>query len=1109
MSDLKIQTWERNLLDLSMGNSLLHLRPGKTIVELSEVDVSHIIDTLKAGRLAEIVGGKTATSKDVGDNELILKELYRASRSAIEENGANNLFLSVGTLRWFDEEKAEEHLAPLLLIPLNIVRTKAKTYEIRLRDEESMFNFTLLEYMRQTFGIDLREFVSVETDDTGIPDWKPLFAKFGEHVEAINAHQPDDKKWTMPLKSYVGLFSFTKFLMWNDIHTSHDIIGRHPLLKGLIENRIPQIDRCIKTASSAESDSPATHMLPLAYDSSQLEAVMAATSGESFVLHGPPGTGKSQTITNIIADALFNGKKVLFVAEKRAALDVVNKRLAAIGLSPYCLELHSNKTNKKSFFAQLSNSNIDLIQRVHEQQGGSENYTQKSNILFSQRYAIKDFTDAMHAKRDNGLSLFDIISRYESAPGMLIDLPYESISHLTPSDVDTICETLAKLDKAMSIFGSHIAESPLRGVYPLENTADNENALLQVLSELPVELERIKKKQSRWLNRYIFKKDLQYFLSKNRAWIGLTELAEIESDIKNEDNIERLIEYADKWEKSLKQLRKWYYVSTCIIESGILSLSSSTVLDYLYAGHSGIETSEAFKKSYYRDLAENIIGQDQALRGFNGAIFQLKLKNYRHEAHHFHEVSARYLQEVLLDRARSYSLPKEYEKEWLLLSRRQANGGRGVSLRKIISESSHVLSELFPCMLMSPISVAQYLDMSDAFFDIVVFDEASQMSTADAIGAIARSKTVVVVGDPKQLPPTRFFMNTTISVDDDADSEDADSVLEDFIALGIPSRYLSRHYRSRHESLIAFSNREFYDNKLMTFPSVNDRDKKVWLIDPEGVYDYGESRTNDIEAKAVVNKIVEILDGDGDTLPSIGVVTFSRPQADLIEDLLMNKLARNKKMAERAEKALEPIFVKNLENVQGDERDIILFSIGYGPDRNGKVSLNFGPLNRQGGERRLNVAASRAREEMYVFSSLKARHIVSDNPLSKGAEALRDFLEYAESGSVLSGEVQCSKDFVINKIAEALENRGLKVETGVGRSDFKVDIAIIDMEHGGSYKSGIIVDGENYASMPTVRDREITSIDILHSLGWHIQRVYVLDWFDNPELVIDEIMESL
>src|SRR5690606_30344504 len=302
------------------------------------------------------------------------------------------------------------------------------------------------------------------------------------------------------------------------------------------------------------------------------------------------------------------------------------------------------------------------------------------------------------------------------------------------------------------------------------------------------------------------------------------------------------------------------------------------------------------------------------------------------------------------------------------------NRGRGLSIRKLFDQIPTLLPRIAPCMLMSPISVAQYFDVSKKHFDILIFDEASQLPTCEAVSALARAKQAVIVGDPKQMPPTSFF--STIKLDEEnMDVEDLESILDDCLSLSVPSKYLLRHYRSKHESLIAFSNVNYYENKLFTFPSSDDLNRKVKYHYIKGFYDKGKTRTNKFEADEIVKYIQSHYNNPQKRKLSVGVVTFSQTQQNLIEDKLQNLFMSDPKLEEYTNESDEPLFVKNLENVQGDERDIILFSVCYAPDEEGKMSMNFGPLNRDGGWRRLNVAITRARYEMHLFSTLHADQI--------------------------------------------------------------------------------------------------------------------------------------
>ena len=317
---------------------------------------------------------------------------------------------------------------------------------------------------------------------------------------------------------------------------------------------------------------------------------------------------------------------------------------------------------------------------------------------------------------------------------------------------------------------------------------------------------------------------------------------------------------------------------------------------------------------------------------------------------------------------------------------------RSMSIRRLFEQIPNLLPRLCPCMLMSPISAAQYLDPKREPFDLVVFDEASQFPTSKAVGALARGRNGVVVGDPKQMPPTSFFAANTVD-EDNLDTEDLESILDDCLALNMPQTHLLWHYRSRHESLIAFSNSCFYENKLYTFPSVNDRESKVSLVPVEGTFDRGKMRQNRAEAEAVLEELKRRCHDPELSRYSVGVVTFNISQQNLIDDLLTEACGADPGLEQWAYGSEEPVFIKNLENVQGDERDVILFSVGYGANQAGKVSMNFGPLNRAGGWRRLNVAVSRARNEMKVFSSLAPEQIDLSRSSAEGVAALRGGLE--------------------------------------------------------------------------------------------------------------------
>ena len=415
-------------------------------------------------------------------------------------------------------------------------------------------------------------------------------------------------------------------------------------------------------------------------------------------------------------------------------------------------------------------------------------------------------------------------------------------------------------------------------------------------------------------------------------------------------------------------------------------------------------------------------------------------------------------------------------------------------------------------MLMSPISVAQYFDASQEHFDLVIFDEASQLPTSEAISSLARAKQAIIVGDPNQMPPTEFFTSNKVD-EDNLEIEDLESILDDCLALPMPSRYLLRHYRSKHESLISFSNNNYYDGKLLTFPSADNLSQKVIHYPIEGFYDKGKTRTNSFEADAIVDFVLKHFEDPKRRIRSLGIVTFSQTQQNLIEDKLDGLYALNADLEVWATQGEEPLFVKNLENVQGDERDFILFSIGYGKDVQGKLSMNFGPLNREGGWRRLNVAVTRSRYEMHVFSTLRSEEIDLSRTAARGVAGLKAFLNFAEKGaSALSKEHEGaqSKNMQLSiMIAKELKKRGWDSEYNIGSSDFKIDLGIINPKHPEEFILALLIDGDNYYQAKTSNDRELVMPQVLKSLGWNIHRVWSLEWLENKEKVIEEIIKHL
>ncbi|MFJ2318772.1 DUF3320 domain-containing protein [Pseudomonas sp. NPDC087817] len=455
--------------------------------------------------------------------------------------------------------------------------------------------------------------------------------------------------------------------------------------------------------------------------------------------------------------------------------------------------------------------------------------------------------------------------------------------------------------------------------------------------------------------------------------------------------------------------------------------------------------------------------------------------------------------------------------EWGLLRHEMSKKTKHIPLRELMSRAPEALTKLTPCLLMSPLSIAQYLPPASTPFDLVIFDEASQIPVWDAIGAMARGRQVVMVGDPKQLPPTSFFDRAESTAEDEDVESDLESILDECISANLPTRNLNWHYRSRHESLIAFSNERYYQSKLVTFPSPFTTDRAVKLYPVVGVYEKGGSRTNPIEARALVADLVSRLKSadfrqSGHT---VGVVTFNGEQQKLIEDLLDEARRKDPTLEPYfAETELEPVFVKNLESVQGDERDIIYFSITYAKDAAGVMSMNFGPLNRQGGERRLNVAVTRARQELRVFSTLRPEHMDLARTQAIGVRDLKHFLEFAERGpqalvEANFGSVGGFDSPFEQAVAVALVKKGWQVHTQIGVSSFRIDLGVIHPDSPGRFLAGIECDGATYHRSATARDRDKLREYVLRGLGWEIVRIWSTDWWVDALGTAEKVHQQL
>ena len=1348
----RIERWQRKLLDLTARNPLLSHRSSKTSLRIICPDPGLLEDKLAQGARISIepVPPPSGSAQDqvlhrMRTGEVILREyaraaldnkqvlvdlsrpdldqravaIYRKAQTALQEGGANTLYLALGFLLWKREPKADRAFrAPLILLPVTLVRQSVRSgVRMLAHDDEPRFNTTLLEMLRRDFHIDIAGLDGeLPKDESGI-DVTRIWEKVRRAVkEAPGFEVVEDV--------VLGHFSFVKYLMWKDLVDRAGELRSNPIVKHLIDTPREPYPSDIAFVKRSDIDlhyKPSDLFAPLPADSSQMAAIATADKGKSFVIIGPPGTGKSQTISNLIAHMLGKGRKVLFVSEKTAALEVVYRRLREIGLGQFCLELHSNKARKLDVLKQL-----DAAWGYH-QGADTQNWANEAARLERLRDQLNLVVNRLHMRRRNGLTAFhamgvkvrdghlarhvffawpsadqhdeERLSRMREAVRNLAiqaravqdvsNSPFRLVTAgaWSPQWEAEVVQRAGTLSAAvrstegarsalLDTIGIHIPDRTLTRMDALADLAgvvedswrkETSYALgpdgaerLEALDEAADRLrsytdaraalscayepmawraldgEEIAARwkdanEAWWLKRILAKrriiKDMRRGGARgkpapDRDAPALTELRQHGEAI---DRLKRLLGDFKDWHEHSSNPDALTEISalgkrardavgrladdapTFLETRGklkILLLDGNDLLapeaavgraarDFLNANVRLREACDAFEAVAGRSVREHfaaslgeldviretaetiaarhrelkdwcawwrrrtdamdlelaplveaieedrvstddleatfeaayctwwsgaVIGEDEVLRNFSTPEHVATIERFRELDGEFQRLTAAYIGAKLAGR-----LPQSDDvtnkSSWGVLRREIQKKRMHKPVRQLMEQIPDVVTTLAPCLMMSPLSVAQYLAAGGALFDVVIFDEASQITVWDAIGCLARAKQAIVVGDPKQMPPTNFFARTDDDPDGDIDVEgDLESILDEMLGASIPGRTLSLHYRSRRESLIAFSNSRYYDNRLITFPAPVYPDSGVRLIRPNGFYARGGARHNQGEAKSIVSEIVARLTHEDPLVrnQSIGVVTFNVEQQTLIENLLDAARSENPDIewAFTSENGIEPVFVKNLETVQGDERDVIMFSITYGPDQSDHVTMNFGPLNREGGERRLNVAISRARSEMLVFSTLNPDRIDLSRTQARGVTDLKHFLEYAERGpralgSAVHGPVGDFESPFEVAVARALRDKGWVVHPQIGVSAYRIDLGVAHPDAPGVYLAGIECDGAMYHSSKFARERDKIRQGVLEGLGWTLFRVWSTDWWTHQAKALDTLHDSL
>jgi very-short-patch-repair endonuclease/DNA polymerase III delta prime subunit len=1334
----QLKRWQERLLDLTRANPLLGLNRSRVsklrvtepsadpllralIAEDAALRMPMVVKITREGRAhrGEDADDEPEYRLDPGDvmfegkpADLLrrLRRLHDNARTTVQERGVTTLHVSFGVLKWEDPVLGESS-SPLWLVPCELESQGPSAPLLLARaDEEMQLNPALELFLRERHRVGLPalpEDVDAGTLTGFLDDVQAAVREYG---------------WKVEEQVWLSTYSFESLVLYQDLKALGEVaLGNQVVIALSRASDPPEGSEALGEEALDSMPTPEQVPLPvLPVDSSQLKALTVARAGRHLVVHGPPGTGKSQTISNLIADALGKNKKVLFVSAKMAALNVVHDRLARLGLADFCLEAHSTKAGKAKIIEDLRRT-LAGVQDARE-----DDLNERLDDLRRVRDELNRTVLDLHERRDPlGLTVYRAIGKVQklgAEPDVRGPLPWPDCLTVTRTDLKAALEALADLGSQAEVF-DHRVTHPWRGLVvqpgkPIQREAievallalrdrtrilhhaltglapllgsDASELAVEALGQLAaafVELTTLDSRPPSWPTR----NPDELLATAALLDAAAADAAELHSKLAEHGralrvSIEetlRLLQPVEaafgawtgratlaywRWRRSLRphladgasrhraalcaylavarqvdqlqrSLRERHDILSCevgpasvldaealaaaarrlriaanaravIAACGLTVSASGEALIGEAGGHAtaiaGVLGDAALKETFalldeawhpgfvdgvaasaaplpallarceevldglprlhewtvlqhclHRCRAAGLLGFVDALgsltaRAARGAFerrFYTAWANAALEASPSLAVFAGARREEQVERFRSLDV----ELRRAALSRiihtaggpvrrvASAQGGVGTAsevgilrrelekrkrikpLRQLFAEIPTVLQALKPCMLMSPLSVSTFLKPGVFGFDIVVFDEASQLPTPEGIPAILRARQVVVAGDSKQLPPTSFFAASVIGDETGGDEngvelEPLESLLDDCVAIFpvFDHAHLRWHYRSKDERLIKFSNHYFYrERPLITFPpaSLDSADRGVRLeYLPAGVWDRGGSRTNRVEARRVAELVVEQLERHPER--SLGVVTMNVTQREAVEEALDERVLARPDLAPllRADRA-EPFFIKALENVQGDERDTIIISVGYGKSSAGALSLNFGPLNQDGGWRRLNVVITRARWHTILVTSMRSDELVGVNPNNLGAVHLKNFIVYAEQGAQLPADPAVPTDEETNDfedaVAAALRERGLVVDQQVGSSGYRIDLAVRDPRNTARYVLGIECDGATYHSAKTARDRDLLRQEVLRAQGWRLYRVWSTDWFRDRSKATAGILRAL
>lgn len=1110
---INIERYRQKLLDLSARNRLLSFRHSRGIRH----DYARVIDATLEQLYGHLSSGKKMrfNSTDTGtllespdfdlpmlsDSQVARKNLittpydsneldkrawkiFDSYRKYRAERGVGVLFAMFGFVQWQDSAAEKFHEAPLVLLPLDMKRKSGGKVAGEQHRRFSIYgsgqavtNQTLQAKLKKEFGLEIPDFTSeTETENLG----NHLY-EVGQILAETSVAQ--FKRW-----GTIGVLPFSRMAMWADLNSDNwDGVSEHPVVGrifgGLAEDspgNPPEDDGIIRSGEYLD--------LPLPADSSQREVVRKGLSEPVLVVQGPPGTGKSQTIANLICASIAAGEKVLFVAEKAVAISVVRRRLEEAGLGAFAFTLETDNVPPKQVLDKLK-KRIDLSPGEIDNSRVNKREKRKRE---SQK--VRDYGETVtRTVKELGIPLGKLAWVYQSLSERLGDL---ALAHLPPVDAQNWDDVESKIDEARQLGGyiettQDLAINPWRGVENIPPQAERKIRDLLKLYDASWYSPKA------WIRGVLFRLFLSELGNKNvtlftslfrhshcQAWLKQLQ----DAGTSAREQWRTLL----RFEKPIKDVG-FGHVTNALRERRILPSQAADSVSFQI--HAPLYRAE--EQDYYSLDTGDVLNDTIARCGqLDEEIRNLVRRDL------VANIAANFVPPGARGRVSDYT-------EGNLIHHEVTKTRAHRPVRELVQRASGAIQALQPAWMMSPLCVASFLahpNQGGPTFDLVILDEASQQRPEEALGALLRGKRAVIVGDECQLPPSPFFR---VKEDEDEEEEiDAglESILDFALASGgIPRSRLLWHYRSVHRGLIAFSNRKFYDDALLVPPCQCAESVECGVSLRYLAKAYYKNRLNPDEKEAIIEEVMEHIRTHPEY--SLGVVTMNLSQANAIEDGLHEIEASGGAAADALawfvarHENQEPLFVKSLEDVQGDERDVILVGTLYGPDEeSGQIPQRFGPINvRDYGHRRINVLVTRAKRRLRVVTSLRFTDVRASDNAPPGRVAFREYLEYAESHKLppLGGEGQSqggSESYFEEMVKSFLERKGYKVVPQVGVEKFRIDLVVYEPDDSSRPLAGVECDGKSHL-YPDAQDHDYLRQKILESRGWTILRVWGMDWF--------------